>query len=460
MMKSILSGLSVMLAIQPHVFAEGTENLDKASVKKMVEELLQSKDQTIVEMDSRLKKLEALTQEQEKVISRLKAENQQVRDKEPLVIPPPTPGIDAPAATTASSQSILEKFFRVPEKTPEQAEEEKTEISGFFDVTAQTKTNDNQAFNLGVVELDLNRILQAGHFSASVALDWFPYAVDPVAQVGAAFVDFHLYDNAIPLRGRIFRDPGFHIQAGQFDLPFASDYQFYAVTDRLTVTPPMTTSRIQQSGRNPANGGFNSTGIRTYGQWENLSYAAYAVDSVFTDGMAVGGRVGYLVNDPYRLHKPTSAPLVDAGLSVLLDMDKTDETTDKVYAADLSLSYENLRLVSEFLLHDSNRDRNDGNPAYNETGYHVTLIADLEEWLNHALYVYSRYQAWDPEYNTVEIDGENYAVNRIEAFSVGLGYRFNNNITLKAEYNDTLGSATLEPYFQSNYGIVQLVGSF
>lgn len=433
-----------------------TEEVD---LKKLVKEALAAKDQTIAEMDKRLQKLEALTQEQQQVISRLQQEKNQVLAAEPAVVPPQAPPTKADAAT-ASKKPLAEYFNVAIGKSVDHSEAEETEIGGFFDVTAQTKTNDIQAFHIGVVELSLDRVLSKGNFAASAALDWFPYGVSSGASIGAAFVDFHLYDDRIPLRGRIFQEPGFHIQAGQFDLPFSSDYQFFAVRDRLTVTPPMTTSRMQLSGSNPANGGLNSTGVRTYGQWQHLSYAAYAVDSLYSDGMAVGGRVGFLVNDPYRLHKQASAPLLDTGLSLLLDMDKSDKTQDKLYAADVSFSYENWRLLSEFMLHDSSENRNDGMPILNETGYHVTLIADLQNWLERALYVYGRYQEWNPNYDRVWLDDVRYAVNRIPAVTFGLGYRFNENLILKAEYNDTMGHQTLEPLFQSRYGIVQLVGSF
>ncbi len=475
--------ITTAVAFNGMAFAEDTD------LKKMVQQALDAKDKTIAEMDKRLQKLEALTKEQQQVISRMQQEKQHNQPDQaepvqadeipalaPVVTAVSTPAVvaaktedkSAPAsqAETTTKKSGLADYFQIPSPNVDHADAEKTEIGGFMDVTAQSTQNDNQAFHVGVVELSLDRVLHKGDFAASAALDWFSYGTDPSVQIGAAFFDFHLYDERIPLRGRIFQEAGFHLQAGQFDLPFGSDYQFFAVRDRLTVTPPMTTTRIQQSGSNPSNGGFNSTGVRTYGQWENLSYAAYAVDSIFTDGMAFGGRLGLLVNDPYRLHKQASAPLFDAGLSVLLDMDNGDHTTDKVYAADVSFNYENVRLVSEFMQHDANENRVDDRPALDESGFHVTLITDLERWLEQPFYVYGRYHQWTPNYKTVAIynddtgKDEDYKVNRIPAVSFGLGYRFNEYLTLKAEYNDTLGHKTDEPLFQSQFGIVQLVGAF
>jgi hypothetical protein len=112
------------------------------------------------------------------------------------------------------------------------------------------------------------------------------------------------------------------------------------------------------------------------------------------------------------------------------------------------------------MLHDANENRVDDKPALDESGFHVTLITDLERWLEQPFYVYGRYQQWTPNYDTVEIDDTDYQVNRIPAISFGLGFRFNEYLTLKAEYNDTMGHKTDEPLFQSQFGIVQLVGAF
>ncbi len=62
------------------------------------------------------------------------------------------------------------------------------------------------------------------------------------AEIGVAVVDFHMFDDSIPARGRIFSEQGFHVQAGRFDLPFSTDYQYFAAPDRITVSAPMSLS--------------------------------------------------------------------------------------------------------------------------------------------------------------------------------------------------------------------------
>ncbi len=423
-------------------------------VRKMVASMLQSKTNELRKMNQRIQELEKLTREQKQLIQQLLSDQSNLQANVSQKSSTNNPTTDYPLAA-----------FFFPEKatntnTGVMEEDQGPEISGFFDTTAQTKNGSNQVFHIGVVELDLDRIIHKGDFAASVALDWFPYGTTPSVQLGAAFIDFHLYDESIPVRGRIFQEPGFHIQVGQFDLPFGSDYQFFAVTDRLTVTPPMTTTRIQQSGVNPANGGFNSPGIRTYGKWRQLTYAVYAINSIYSSGLAVGGRLGYALNNPYQLHTRDTLPLVDFGLSYLRDMDQSEHITDELFAADFSFNYHNLRLVSEFVRHDSNANRRDGNPVLNESAFHVTLFHNLQDWLHEDLYLYGRYQEWRPNYRYTNIDGNNYQIGFIPAISVGMGYHMNDYLTLKMEYTDTFSHTTAEPGFQTKTAIMQLVGSF
>jgi len=442
------------------VYAQNT-SMTPEQVRQLVENLMQGKSDEIAKMNQRINELEKLTEAQKKIIQQLQT------SQSPTQVPENNASTEdiSPTFLEQSQQSLATFFFpnnnRVEENSNSSLNENKgPEISGFFSTTAQTTNGTNQPFHVGVVELDLDRILHKGDFAASIALDWFPYGTTPSVQLGAAFVDFHLYDERIPVRGRIFQDPGFHLQVGQFDLPFGSDYQYFAVTDRFTITPPMTTTRIQQSGVNSSNGGFNSPGIRTYGKWQDITYAAYVVNSIFSNGMAVGGRLGYSVTTPFQLHSRSDLPLVDFGVSYIEDMDHVEQTTDRLYALDFSFNYQNFRLNSEFVQHYSNRHRNDGNPVLNELAFHITLMTDLQQWVHEDVYVYGRYQEWRPSYSTVTIDNANFQVGFIPAFTVGMGYHFNDYLTVKFEYTDTFGHQTTEPTFQSQTAIAQLVGSF
>ena len=116
------------------------------------------------------------------------------------------------------------------------------------------------------------------HYSVSTALAW----EDGSADVAVGVIDYHLFNDSAPVRGRIFDEPGFHVQAGRFDLPYGVDYQYFASVDRPSISAPITTERIQL-------GGYNSDGIRLYGTEGMFDYTLYAVDSLYGDnGSAVG----------------------------------------------------------------------------------------------------------------------------------------------------------------------------
>jgi len=452
-----------------------TGESDEDRIRRVLAPMLEAKDQQMRRLEQRVQQLERLTQQQESLIHRLQGE----KGAQPATpgaaglaaaqpAPPPAGPADAsvPAGQAAAEPSLLAKLILPGKKKDDKADaEEGPKVGGFLDVTAQTRSHSNDTFNVGIVELDLDRIMANENFGASAALNWYGYP-EPVANIGAAFVDFHLYDNNIPVRGRIFQEPGFHIQAGKFDLPFSSDYQNFASRDRLTITPPMTTTRIERSGINPSNNGFNSIGGRSYGSWKNLNYSAFWVDSVYGKGTSVGGRLGGFLNNPYRLHRRSDLPIVDGGVSLLVDLDNAEQARSEVFALDLALNYGGFRLFGEAMWHWAHQNQIDAfgrhyaNPT--ESGFHVTLSADLERWLAHKVYVYGRYQEWLPRYDylVAEQDALPYRVGRIPLATVGFGYRLNEYVLLKVEYSDSLGRETAEPDFQKHFAIAQLVAKF
>jgi len=79
--------MSTSLAFNSMAFAED------ADLKRMVQEALNAKDKTIAEMDKRLQKLEALTKQQQQVISQLQQNKPQPDAGEPVVVPPEAPPV-------------------------------------------------------------------------------------------------------------------------------------------------------------------------------------------------------------------------------------------------------------------------------------------------------------------------------------------------------------------------------
>jgi hypothetical protein len=265
------------------VMAAGRADTNAASdqhIRQIVENLLHEKDQKIEQLEARIKQLETKQNPDTKslpqtkpALAKVEAENTEADSS--------VEGEENLAKSKTSNTSILNKLGDLGEEIAElkeSAEEKGLDIKGFFDVNAKSDNSTDQTFSVGSVELDLE-FAYNDHFAASSALvlcgnsagvDYSaPAAIScggsgpgglggGGAGIAVALIDYHQFDNSIPPRGRIFNNQGFHIQAGRFDLPFSTDYQNFANSDRVTVTAPITTSRMQF-------GGFNGDGIRSYG---------------------------------------------------------------------------------------------------------------------------------------------------------------------------------------------------
>jgi hypothetical protein len=467
--------------------------ISDAHIKSVVENMLREKDQKIEQLEARIKQLEnkqttPITQPAVQADSNpgttVTANSKMLRKPvENLAVPP---GLAAEAVTSNSgtvSQNVLtqklDDLGDQIETLKEEAKERGIGVKGFFDVNAKTDNSTDQTFSVGSVELDLE-YAATDHFAASSALvlcgnsagvdSSAPAAIfcggsgpgglgGGQAGIAVALADFHMFDNAIPPRGRIFNNQGFHIQAGRFDIPFSTDYQNFANTDRVTVTAPITTARMQF-------GGFNGDGIRSYGSWKVVNYSVFWTDAMYaTDGTSVGGRLGLAFGkNNYRTHK-NNPEGIEVGVSYLGDLDKHDELRHSVYAADLSIGYGFLRLQNELMYthsYDSFIDENGidyGKP--HELGYHSTLLADMERFIDYPLIAFIRYGRWQPKARVgQDFDGTLVNLDNISALTIGLNYRFNEYLKLKFEYTDSLGTTTTERFFDKQLGIAQMVMSF
>ena len=464
-------------------------------IREVVETLLREKDQKIEQLEARIKQLEN-NQPAPHSNSASQLSAQQATPATPsattgkienLAIPPGSvlqsaPTANASAKTSGTSEGVLSKLGDLGdeiEELKEAAKEKGVGIRGFFDVNAKTPNSTDQTFSVGSVELDLE-YAATDHFAASAALvlcgnsagvdSAAPAAIfcggsgpgglgGGQAGIAVALADFHMFDNAIPPRGRIFNNQGFHIQGGRFDIPFSTDYQNFANTDRVTVTAPITTSRMQF-------GGFNGDGLRSYGSWKHVNYSVFWTDAMYaTDGTSAGGRLGVAFGqNNYRSHH-TNPEGIEAGISYLGDFDKDYHLRHAVYGVDLSLGYRFLRLQNELMLTQAyenfiGEDGTDyGKP--HELGYHTTLLADLGRFIDYPVIAFIRYGRWQPKARFAQdFDGTLVNIENISALTVGLNYRFNEYLKLKFEYTDSLGTATTERFFDKQLGIAQMVVSF
>ncbi|MEQ1637502.1 MAG: hypothetical protein ABL903_12500 [Methylococcales bacterium] len=481
----VLSGLSVSAPLP----AQTKAAVSDSHIRQIVESLLREKDQKIAQLEARLQQLEktlpnaAVTASPTKS-GQIKAESGEtssatLADRTPEASPAAKAAESQNVPTVSTLNSKLGDLGEEIAELKEAAQEKGLDISGFFDINAKTDNATDQTFSVGSVELDLEYSYNE-HFAASSALvlcgnssgaDFSaPAAItcggSGPGGIGAggsgiavALVDYHMFDNSIPPRGRIFNNQGFHIQAGRFDIPFSTDYQYFANTDRVTVTAPITTARMQF-------GGYNGDGVRSYGSWKIFNYSAFWTDAMYAnDGTSVGGRIGLsLGQNTFRSHNKNHEG-IEIGVSHLSDLDKNRNLRHAVYGIDLSFGYKFLKVQNEFMLLQAQdnfitEDGTDYGRAH-ELGFHSTLIADLESFIHKPVLAFVRYGRWQPKQDVGnDYDGALVNIADISLLTVGLNYKFNEYFKLKFEYTDSLGTSTQERYFDKNLGIAQAVVSF
>lgn len=500
------------IALTPAVNAD---TADDEHIRQIVAGLLREKDQKIEQLEARIQQLEqerrvpavaAGGSAAAAAISPPKGHPAPASPDDTLVSLPEgeqgrrdlpsqtdSDGAAKPAASSSADASLASKLRSIGKQVEElkaAASDNGLEISGFFDINAKTDNATDQTFSVGSVELDLDYVHDE-HFGASSALvlcgnssnadTAAPVAItcgnsgpgglsggSTSAGIAVAMVDYHLFNDRIPPRGRIFNNQGLHVQAGRFDLPFGSDYQNFANKDRVTITAPLTTSRMQL-------GGYNGDGLRSYGAWNLFNYSVFWTDAMYADdGHTVGGRLGLSMGQNTYTVRRGSTQGIELGVSHLSELDGDNDLRNTVYGADVSIGYGMLRWQNEWMLLQSRREvfldaggnivpEVTGTPygKGRQQGFHSTLIADLERLTRQPLHVFARYSRWQPSQRRgLDYDGSTVAIDNISMLSIGLNYKFSDHLRLKFEYDDALGSSTGERYFDKKVGIAQMVMSF
>jgi hypothetical protein len=474
--------LLILLAFESSGVYAAAPSASDEHIRQIVESLLKEKDKKIEQLEARILQMERERRKPDdtKFAASATATNTATASTEPVVIPP-SEHETKHSAITSKLQDLGEEV----EELKEAAKEKGLDISGFFDVTAKTDNATDQTFGLGSVELDLEydygdnlaasaALILCGNspgasFSAPTQVTCGgsgPGGINAEeAGIAVALIDFHMFDHTIPPRGRIFNNQGFHIQVGRFDLPFSSDYQNFANKDRVTVTAPITTTRMQFSN------GMNSDGIRSYGSWNHLNYAVFWTDAMYADnGTTLGGRLGMTFGQNiYRTHN-NNPQGIEFGLSQLADLDGDRNVRNMVYGADLSLGYGIFKLQSEliwlkaqhnlFTVDGDGNETDRGKP--HEMAWHATLIADMEKYLHHPLSFFARWGRWQPKHRAINdsFDDSVVAINPLSQLTFGLNYKYSDHLILKFEYTDSLGTSTQEHYFDKKLGIAQMVVAF
>lgn len=484
-----LNFLFLSLLFFYHFIPAANANItDEHLIRQVVSELLKENNQKIIQLEARIQQLEQVNAQAAAIISKQYSALSSLTDKASQK----TTVIDndiKPSTTKGDDGLVSGKLKELSKKVDAlktSAKENGLDISGFFDINAKTGNSTDQTFSVGLLELDISYSYD-DHLAASSALvlcgnsSGAEYATTPAhiscgnssligagsgsAAIAVGLIDFHMFDSTIPPRGRIFGNQGFHLQAGRFDLPFSSDYQNFANKDRVSISSPITTVRMQK-------GGFNGDGVRSYGSWGDFNYSAFWTNGVYENsGTSLGGRIGMSIGkNTFSIHQ-NDLDGIEVGLSQLSELDGHNQIRNTFYGADLSIDYGMLSLQNELLLLQSHQsspeiyDVHSNILAYgksHELGYHSTLIADLKTLTKRPILAFARYGRWQPKRHFAidSYDGAVVEMNDISLLSFGLNYKFTDNLRLKLEYTDSLGTQTQEHYFDQKLGMAQMVVAF
>jgi len=304
------------------------------------------------------------------------------------------------------------------------------EFSGFFDVNASQFRESDNIFGLGPFEFDIEAPFH-DTFGGSAALVF----EDGVAEVGVGFVDIHLFktefSNSSP-RGRIYTDPGYHLNIGLFDVPFGLDYLFYATPDRMNISAPLTTELV-------LDGGWTDLGIRAFKAHPSYNISAYTLNG-FEDGFVSGTRFGVRpLANPFSSHAIREVPLMEIGLSGAYDVNKEMDKETTCLGIDLEMNIAGMQFVCEYMERDDNLTGLERNAVY------AQLFKNIESL---GIGVYGRYD----EYHELAAGSVKTTTSRVTASInrellgmslVKLEYQYYPENSMKLSENDDVIMAQL-----------------
>lgn len=298
-------------------------------------------------------------------------------------------------------------------------------ISGFFDVSFSNYKNQPNIFKIGTFELDIEQSYE-NKFQVAAAL---VFDEDEGTYLGVGFIEYAFIGGPVPPRGRLFIDRGFHIQVGRFDVPLGNDWNYVSSVDRLTVTPPLTTSRLME-------GVYNDDGIRILLSLVPINITVYSTQGVEQKysygGLSYGTRIGITpFRNPYTI-KELKAPVFELGLSYLYDQDKSGIKSEDITAVDFESRSGGLILRSEYFL----RKKVAG---VEFDGYHITGGLDFDVLISFPFSLVFRYDHYQEKNNIVAsydqaASGEQDQVDSMSRGTAALNFNISNTSYLKFEY--------------------------
>ena len=307
------------------------------------------------------------------------------------------------------------------------------ELTGFFDVLSVHNNPDNSAhrFMINQFELDISYAHKT-HFSVGTAVAYNNETENMELAMAFVHYSFDGGPGKHPRREETYDHSAFLI--GKFDMPFGLDYLSYASVDRPTVTQPLVIEKTIA--------GWNDVGIDFHTFSGNFKFDVWAVNG-FSEGVGLGGNVRYAF-----------FPFLEVGVSHSSDIVDFEKREDWLNGVDLVLTTEIFQFKSEYLwmngVYEGEQDTLATNS--NHHGVYFQLFTELEKWTSLPMCLTLRYGAWDSEFDRNE-DGTDDGQDR---YTVALGYRLNENISIRAE----AVSNNIYNGERENLGFLQLVVGF
>ena len=231
-------------------------------------------------------------------------------------------------------------------------------LSAFGDGLFGPDDQGRKKLDWGALELDL-----AGEFHENLEAAFAVVSTQEATQLAVGFLDWHPFGGTIAPRGRLWVEKGFHVQVGRFDVPFGSDWQYFASKDSVSISRPFTTSAIMD-------GGYNDLGIRVLGNDGEVNFNAFALKG-FDEGRLIGGRIGITpLGNPFSLRDGREPKAAEFGLSVLYDMDRFRRKQEVAWATDAEGRMGPFFLRGEYLWR--RREASDQAEGFTKHGWHLT----------------------------------------------------------------------------------------
>ncbi|MBI5918883.1 MAG: hypothetical protein HY849_05875 [Nitrosomonadales bacterium] len=290
------------------------------------------------------------------------------------------------------------------------------QVSAFGDVQSIYGDTGRQKLDWGAFELDVG-----GEFNDDLQTAFAIVETKMTTALAVGFLDYHAFGGGrIAPRGRLWVEKGLHFQLGRFDIPFGSDWQFFASKDSASISRPLTTDLVME-------GGYNDAGLRILGNDGTVNFNAYLLHG-FNAGRLVGGRLGLTpFSEPFSLKGAQEPKLAEFGLSYFLDADATKRKRETGVAVDAESHLGDWTGRLEYMVRKKEPTVLDA--GLTMRGWHVTQEYELGESLAWATKLFVRY--------------ERVVIRPAEIATPGAGPGDDRDVRLAAGFSTNVGNSDL-----------------